>query len=525
MKRKLAAAVIAAAMAAGALPGSVLAAPAENIQETETYDMTGVSESEEKPESQDALETAIARGGEIDLTGRRIELTRQLYVNNNVRIKGGTLVGTDSVTGNLVTLTGDEITLDGVTIQTAPANKSALHVYGTNLTVNGLAIDHSSAAGGAPIIINNGADAVFSGSIDLTLGGSSWYGINVDSAQADFSAAVLNVTPVTDTQSVICMEGNTAEVSGVSLTVVTTEKDGGGSNRQTAYVADSNLAQFVAAKTAAGKDISQIELHKNVALTAPLVLSEPMTVSGARDGVAILGSDAVGRDNVVTVTADGVVLKRLTIRTTAANKSALHIYRADASLDNVTLDNTETAGGAGMIVNGGTARITGALTLLLGGNSWGGINVDTTNGNAGVVFENGSVVNMTGDGHDAVYVDEDDKNNGNTVTITGAEQAGLVQDADGNYVAAGTAETPKPEQPGGEEDGGGADGGTDGDGSSLENSGSGAEGAAEKESEKENTAAPQTGDTDGVPYVLLAALAGSGAAAGAVLKKKKGIRV
>ena len=102
-----------------------------------------------RPESADVIDTqeeltaAIARGGEIDLAGQRIELTSPLSISNDVIIRGGTLVGTDNVTGNLVTLMGNNITLDQVTIQTAAANKSALHAYGTVLTVNGLTIDHS----------------------------------------------------------------------------------------------------------------------------------------------------------------------------------------------------------------------------------------------------------------------------------------------------------------------------------------------------------------------------------------------
>ena len=284
MKRKFLAVVITAAMVAGA-PGLVLAAPAaedtseiQTVQQTEDIqesDTEGLVETEEVPETPEAdrqeetpamqeageisgtqevqspdaerntavetagvsasadvidteqeLADAIAQGGEINLTGQRIELTSPLYVNNDVVIKGGTLVGTDSVTGNLVTLMGNKVTLEGVMIRTSAGNKSALHVYGTDLTVNDLTIDHSSAAGGAPVIINNGAEAVFNGDVKLTLGSSSWYGINVDNAKADFSGAALNVTPVTDTQSVICSEGDDASVTGAGFTVVVTEKDG-----------------------------------------------------------------------------------------------------------------------------------------------------------------------------------------------------------------------------------------------------------------------------------------------------------
>ena len=63
------------------------------------------------------------------------------------------------------------------------------------------------------------------------------------------------MTPVTATQSVICSEGDNASVTGAGLTVVVSEKDGGANQRQTAYVADTNLAQFVKAKTEAGADV------------------------------------------------------------------------------------------------------------------------------------------------------------------------------------------------------------------------------------------------------------------------------
>lgn len=589
MKKKFLAVVITAAMVAAAMPGTVFAeaaaedaaqmqetaatqmeeeqetgyaetAPAEQeteyaetepaeSEENEKTEITGMPEIQEIPEieektetegeasradvvdTQDKLEAALARGGEIDLTGQRIELTRPLTVNSDVVIRGGTLAGTDSVSGNLVTLMENSVTLDNVTIETSSANKSALHVYGTKLAVKDLTIDHRNAAGGAPVIINNKAKAVFTGNISLTLGTGSWYGINVDSAEADFSGAVLNVTPVTDTQSVICREGDGASVSGAVFTVVVTEKDGGGSGRQTAYVADSNLAQFVAAKTAAGADVSRIELHKNVTLTAPLVLSEALTVTGVSENFAIIGSEAVGKDNVVTVTAEGVELSGVSIRTTAFNKSALHIYKAETILKDITLDNTETAGGAAMLVNGGNAKIYGTLRMLLGENSWGGINVDTTNGNAGVVFADGSVAEVTGGGKDAIYVDEEDKNNGNTVTITGAEDAGLVQDADGNYIPADTAEdpdngeeTPNPGDAGdaGEDEntGGGTPAGESKPADSGKEPTDGEDYGERKETENDGRTAPRTGDT-GAFSAALTALFGSGTAAGMLIRRRK----
>ena len=500
---------------------------------TDTGSAEEINSAVNQPEvidTQQELTEAIAQGGEIDLTGQTIELTSALYINNDVVIKGGTLVGTDSVNGNLVTLTGSKVTLEGVTIRTSAGNKSALHVYGTSLTVNGLTIDHSSAAGGAPIIINNGAEAVFRGAIALTLGNHSWYGINVDNAKADFSGAVVNMTPVTATQSVICSEGDNASVTGAGLTVVVTEKDGGANQRQTAYVADTNLAQFVKAKTEAGADVSLIELNKDVTMTAPLVISEAMTVRSTSGRYIINGSDVLGAENVVTITAEGAALENVGIRTSSANKSALHVYRVSARLKNVTLDNQQTAGGAGMIVNGGTVTVEGELSLLLGENSWGGINVDTKNGAAGVTFADGSSVKMTGSDQDVIYIDED--NDADQMTIIGAENAGLAQDADGNYIIAGQdgGQDPEPEQPGDEEDGQNQDDGDSQDTDTTVNGDETADGETTDNDDKSNDTAaaennmrkaPQTGDNSTGFYLALTALLGSGAAAGTVLKKRR----
>lgn len=287
---------------------------------------------------QTTLEAAIAQGGVVDLTGKTITLERALTVNNSVTITGGTLIGSSGVTGNLVTLTGDTAALDGVTIITAAENKTALHAYRTALTANNLTIDHTNAAGGAPVIVNGGS-AVFTGNLDLTLGANSWYGVNVDNATADFSgASIAKIDTLSATQSVVCVEnGGTVPGKAANTTEVVTA-DG-----QTAYVQDEDLPAFLKAKKE--KDVISVTLLHDVNLSEPLYLEESMTVNG--QGFYFNGTSALGKDNVVTVMAgeaDIVSLNDLGIRTDAANKSALHIYRSRAALQDVTLDNTDTAG-------------------------------------------------------------------------------------------------------------------------------------------------------------------------------------
>ena len=154
-----------------------------------------------------------------------------------------------------------------------------------------------------------------------------------------------------------------------------------------------------------------------------------------------------------------------------------------------------------MIVNGGTADVSGGLEIILGENSWGGINVDGVNGESSVNFAEGSKVTVqdtAGKDLDAIYIENGDANQ---VEINGAENAGLVQDENGNYVTDDTPEEPgeTPEDPG--------------DQNPSDNN-------AQADAEKEGVKSPKTGDSSAL-LLALSALAASGTAATVVLRKKK----
>lgn len=541
MKRKMLTAFLTAAMITSLTPAMAFAAPAQDgdvqVQEagdtdteieadtldgdTEDASVPTTTEKTDAPEEtktdekvtpqndepatqaitdEESLRQAIidaAAGDTIDCGKENITLTSALRIEKDIKLSNVTLMGNDSVAGNLVTTLGNTITLENVTIITGSSNKNALHAYGTKLTANNLKIDHSASTDGAPIIVNSGAYAVFTGSLDLTLSPSSWYGVNVDDATAIFDFADIKIsTQLGATQSVVCCESDRG-ISGLNEYTRVVTEDG-----QSAYVADSNLLAFISAK--ADKDVSLVELNHDITLTEPLYIREGLILSG--NGYTISGSEALGLENVVTVLSDDVVIGKLTIKTNAANKSALQIYKAAATLNNVTLDNQETAGGAGMIVNAGTARVNGALNILLGANSWGGINVDTTYGLANVIFENGSKVSVTGGQDKAViYIDSD--NDASQMTITGAEAAGLEKAADGSYVLA--TEKPAP-----------GDGGQ-GTGNGQQNQ-NGNNANAANTNGKNVTKAARTGDSNSL-FGGAAALLGSGAVAAAVLRKRRGL--
>lgn len=377
-------------------------------------------------DSFDELKTALA-----DASVTTINVTAPITSDEAITISRDLTITGESITFNtpdensMTIVDGAAVNLNDIKIANT-AGKSVIHVYGSTLTAANLTVDHDGSTG-APILVNNGSTANFT-DLNLELGANSWYGVNVDGSEATFSGVTTNGT--TGTQSVICEEDN-GTVNGSDLTIVETA-DG-----QTAYVEDSNLPAFVAKKTEEGKNITEITLQKDLNLSAPLYLGEAMTVNG---GYTFKGTDTIGKDNVVTITAEGVVLDNVGIKTSSANKSALHVYKVPATLINVTLDNTETAGGAGLVVNSATVTVEGNLNIKVGDNSWGGINVDARYGNAGVTFADGAKVNFetTDTTKPAMY---EESQPGYTVTIDNAEGAGLVENENGTYSPA-TGEDP-----------------------------------------------------------------------------------
>lgn len=351
--------------------------------------------------------------------------------------------------GSALTVLGD-VTMKNVKITTSGTTKHAVNVWGegASLTAEGLTIDHQSS--GAPIIIGKNTEATLSGAINLTLGADSWYGINInDDSVVNMENAALNVeTKGNDTQSVICVDAveNGATItlpSNSDLSVVETKTDGGANAAQVAYVNAEDLAAFITAKTAQKKDVTAVTLNSDIELTKSLFISEAMKVDG--NGYKFVGTEALGKDNVVTVTADDVVLNDVTIVTNAANKSGLHVYKAQGVVANdLTVDNTNTAGGAGVVVNGADLTLNGTTTITLGENSWGAINVDDKNDVSALTFGDGAKAVLNGNTEKSfIYVE----NATSEKVIEGAEEAGLVTDANGNYIVKAEETPTDPEDP------------------------------------------------------------------------------
>ena len=309
---------------------------------------------------------------------RNFKVTAPLHFNDYVEFKDITVTAGEGVNDNLLTFTKGG-TLTNVDVTTAADTKYAIHIYECGMTINNLTVNHSLNNGGAPVLVNgNSSSATFTGNLNMTLGPTSWYGVNVEKGTADFTEA--NITCRTNeankTQSLVCLE-NTTTVNGLSQysEVVT------GSDDQIAYVQADDLAAFITAKQNEKKEITSVIVSEKIILNETLYLYDDMYIRCDNDGAFIAGNSL--NDNVITVMPDAnVKLEDVIIETrVASSKSGLHIYGGTVEAIDLTIINENTGkdgkgGGAAVVLNSGNLTLNGKTTFQLGKDSWGGINID-----------------------------------------------------------------------------------------------------------------------------------------------------
>lgn len=287
----------------------------------------------------------------------------------------------------------EEYEFNNVTFVANTKTKNLLSINGgANVTISNSTFDHEEASAGAPVIINQ-SEASFTGVNKMSLGQNSWYGINVDGnlAKAYFSDGTIDCQTLDNnpTQSVVCSENN-ALVYSLKLSVVETiDKNG---KEQHAFVNATDLVDFVNAKHNQGQDVTVVRLREDIQLKETFNINEPMAIYG--EGGAFVADNFTTKDNVITVTSDGVELNALKIVTDESTKSGLHIYGVDVKTDGLEIDNRKTAGGAAIVLNGGKLELNALTILQLGENSWGGINIDNRFGTEPTltVAKNASIV-------------------------------------------------------------------------------------------------------------------------------------
>ncbi len=348
---------------------------------------------------------------------RNFKVTAPLHFNDSVEFKDITVTAGEGVNGNLLTFTKGG-TLTNVDVTTAADTKYAIHIYECGMTINNLTVNHSLNNGGAPVLVNgNSSSATFTGNLNMTLGPTSWYGVNVEKGTADFTEA--NITCRTDevnkTQSLVCLE-NTTTVNGLSqYSKVVTDSDD-----QIAYVQANDLVDFIIEKQNEGKDVKTVLVKERITLNKTLSLNESMTINCEGDGAFVAGSNL--NDNVVTVKQNAIVeLNNVKIETKVnAAKSGLHIYGGTVTAENLTIINENTHknaegkpdGGAAIVLNGGNLTLNGKTTFELGEDAWGGINIDNKKGAPKMTIGNNATIYVTSpkDSVGLYYVDADKQN-------------------------------------------------------------------------------------------------------------------
>lgn len=310
---------------------------------------------------------------------RNFIVTAPLEFHEEEHFAGVEITADENVTGNLLTFFKSGSSLTNAQITTAANTKYAIHIYECGMTINNLTVNHSLNNGGAPVLVNGkNSSATFTGNLNMTLGPTSWYGVNVEKGTADFTKAniICHTNEANKTQSLVCLE-NTTTVNGLSQysEVVT------GFDDQIAYVQADDLAAFITAKQNEKKEITSVIVSEKIILNETLYLYDDMYIRCDNDGAFIAGNSL--NDNVITVMPDAnVKLEDVIIETrVASSKSGLHIYGGTVEAIDLTIINENTGkdgkgGGAAVVLNSGNLTLKGKTTFQLGKDSWGGINID-----------------------------------------------------------------------------------------------------------------------------------------------------
>ena len=147
-----------------------------------------------KDASLDEMLSIATDGITLDLNGKTITASENFTSNWSN--------GNDSHLVQVLDATG--VTIKNGTIETTAKNKHAVNIYGAEVTLEGLTVDHTNASTGAPVVIG-GSDVTLSGKITVISGENSWYGINLDSR--DINGIVTDSSLTVSKDAVLTFDG------------------------------------------------------------------------------------------------------------------------------------------------------------------------------------------------------------------------------------------------------------------------------------------------------------------------------
>lgn len=137
----------------------------------------------------DTAIAAIQENSNVELSSdiqlnKRLAITKDgvtLDLNEKTITASNTFTAPNDVSKQLVSVDGATgVTIKNGSLVATGENKHTLNVYNaTDLTLENLTLDHSAAAAGAPLVINN-SSVEASGRLNLITGPESWYAVNLD---------------------------------------------------------------------------------------------------------------------------------------------------------------------------------------------------------------------------------------------------------------------------------------------------------------------------------------------------------
>ena len=450
MKKKIVSALLCMAMAL---------MPATAFADGETIQIASSADLIKAIREQKAGQTWVLATGEYDVSDDCIDL--QANINNHesgfvfpifvddltIRGEGDvTITSTyDPNTGNwsgqnFITISGEGVTIENVKLQGNPntfyggqCNKVIeLIDGGKSLTVKDVdllpieAEDGTQNSGSIYISVADAGETVIE---DVTM--SSW--ISASTATAG-TIAVTNVTQDFTNNTYAGYSDATygyAWNPGVSGTVVTAEN---------LVIQVDNNANFVKQISDNLRPGTVVELTEDIEVDEMVyITTDDVTIRG--NGHTITASEDFqmgthGQINLFKIEADDVTVDNVKLVATADNKHTLDIYGADnVTLKDVTLDHENGSSGAPLINNASNVTVEGNFTLVTGENSWYGINVDDSNGDATVTFADSAAVTFEDNSEkDLTLVYIEVENMDPADVIKNPENAGLILGDNGQFV-------------------------------------------------------------------------------------------
>lgn len=332
---------------------------------------------------------------------------------NNVTIKNGTLATTDKNEHTVHVYRANDVRLEDLTIDNSNSKQD---YYGYPLVVNGAQVTLAGDMKFVPKndfgmnIDGNGQTAAltFAEGAKVDFGGKS--GIKADNDKSTDSITFENGVEIANYQELVTGEKKaTLKIDGIENTNIDTSKLG-----YAASVNGTYYNTFAEAYWKIGEN-DTVTLYDDVTLDSMLTINKT-GVTFDLNGHTISPSGAFkkktdnNQNHLIDITADDVTFGNGTLEVGVNNNHTLNVWNAKGvKIHDVTLDNTQTYGGAPLIVGASDVTLEGNVKLITGENSWYGMNVDSrkvgnTNTGASLTLDSANVA-VTGPKTAGIYVE------------------------------------------------------------------------------------------------------------------------